>query len=401
MSSAVTGWRPGLRFAVVKIALAKFLAVLSVAACSRHSESPPDRATRTPSVAVKTRVFIESSTPRVPTNEILKALEGQWRLSLLDGSALPKDAVLVVDMVHRAAGQQFRFDYFDCILDLKQFPSPGNEPRSPQTLRTPALIEFSDKYGVQLNFGKGFAPVFERGSNVGDNAFAINSLTADELVVGIMVFERIGTPTPKPITFCEQRLDADVTHLTCDDSSRPDVDLASLAGLRKLQSLELRLYDGAIAGAQILGNFTELHSLTIERARISDVSSLRNVKHLEHLILEDTDVSDVSALAELTSLRVLNLSGSKVADLRPLEKLAQLRELDLGNLPATDISVIRGLSDLESLELINTKFTSAAPIFKLKKLKRLNAVSAHLNGVLPAGEIDRLEKFEEQVRLRQ
>ena len=131
-----------------------------------------------------------------------------------------------------------------------------------------------------------------------------------------------------------------------------DAGLKELAGLKSLQTLDVRGTQVTDAGLKVLARLQSLQRL-----------------YLNHCLETDAGMKD---LASLTSLQILNISASDVTD-------AGLKEL-------------AGLKSLQSLIMWGTKATPAgiaALRFELPKCRIDDQLSAGGGGVAHPGHIDR------------
>jgi hypothetical protein len=150
-----------------------------------------------------------------------------------------------------------------------------------------------------------------------------------------------------------------VEHRTTDAELRQ---LASLAPLSQVRSLDLcgsRITD---AGLRHLAGMTKLRELDLGSTEITDagLAHLARMTELKDLDLRDTKITDagLERLAGMTQLRALTLDGTKITDagLRCLGRLAQLRRLGLTGTPITDAALkhLKGLTHLEYLGVTKT-----------------------------------------------
>lgn len=128
--------------------------------------------------------------------------------------------------------------------------------------------------------------------------------------------------------------------------------------------------DITIAGADNLGNLSELKLLAPTKVRIAgaetiDIASLsslplealdlggcqiaqlpasfRSFPRLKSLSLRDTKVADLSILRSMPALEKLNITGSAVVDLAPLVYTRRLESLEAGKLNLQNLRVLREL----------------------------------------------------------
>jgi hypothetical protein len=129
--------------------------------------------------------------------------------------------------------------------------------------------------------------------------------------------------------------------------SRSTVDLLQLVGLTQIQSLNL--WDAKISNTSALGILVNLHRLTLWECGVVELTPLRTLVDLQSLTLRNF-VSDLSPLKGLTKLHSLRLFGGIISSLSPLEGLNNLQSLALHDI-AADFSNLPSLPGLLRLEL--------------------------------------------------
>ncbi len=144
-----------------------------------------------------------------------------------------------------------------------------------------------------------------------------------------------------------------------------DQDLAAIAGVASLQTLDVHSAKITDAGLVHLRGLTNLRRLTLTGTRVADLKSLVGLKQLQSLDLSGTPITDegLAPVAELVNLRDLNLAGTAITDegLPPLRKLPKLDVLDLNLTRITDAGLI-ALGDnppLGEIKLSGTAITDA------------------------------------------
>ena len=164
-------------------------------------------------------------------------------------------------------------------------------------------------------------------------------------------------------------------------------DLSPLAGLTKLQSLEVPLGGenvgvdlSPLAGLADLRTLTSLKRLHIRGSRepagtFSDLSALAGLINLEDLYLYLDGVSDLNGLSGMSQLKSLVLTGNmEIADLSPLAGLTKLQSLEVplgGENVGVDLSPLAGLADLRTLRT-GSNVTDLSPLSGLTGLRELD-----------------------------
>jgi hypothetical protein len=121
--------------------------------------------------------------------------------------------------------------------------------------------------------------------------------------------------------------------------------------------------DDALAAIGFYPQVQSINCNGLTRITGSGLASLAGLKHLESLYLANTDVDDagLSYVQNLGSLKTLQLGGTKVTDagMGALDHLVNLKTLSLGGTAVTDHGLVqlRDLRDLETIGLRDTKTT--------------------------------------------
>lgn len=205
-------------------------------------------------------------------------------------------------------------------------------------------------------------------------------------------------------------------------------DLAHLAGLKRLVSLNLQQNDDSSAqvddaGMKYVGQLKQLETLNLGRTAVSDVgvAELAGLDRLRFLILDTTRIngSGLSHVTATTTLEELGLGGSTSVDdaavktlgrftqlktlalnltgvtddgLRSLKPLVKLERLFLQGTRISDgsVDVLVGFPELQQLELDRTRITDlgARRLVSLSKLKSLRLQDTHVS----RETIDRLKQ---------
>jgi hypothetical protein len=150
-----------------------------------------------------------------------------------------------------------------------------------------------------------------------------------------------------------------------------DAALPFLADLPSLRSVDLSVAKGAEsvtdAGLVHLAGMDRLQQLNLANTRISDkgLEQLQSLAALRSLDLHDTLVTDVGmkCLRGLIALQKLSLWGNHITDagLAQIKGLTALEDLDLGStrVTAEGLETLKGLTNLKHLDLRNSKVSDA------------------------------------------
>ena len=162
-----------------------------------------------------------------------------------------------------------------------------------------------------------------------------------------------------------------LTELDLSSKGLTDADLAPLAEMKNLESLNLSGNDA-----------------------ITNLSSLAGLSSLTFLNIMNTGATDLSPLSDLTAMESLHLSNAEITDLSPLTGMSHLKELYLtdGDLPdskISDLSPLAGLTELETLRIPSvSEISDLSPLSGLTALKTLAVNGISYSGV---GKITSLE----------
>jgi Leucine-rich repeat (LRR) protein len=94
-----------------------------------------------------------------------------------------------------------------------------------------------------------------------------------------------------------------------------------------------------------LSRLTELSSLSVRYAEMTDLSPLLKLPSLFDLSLRFCIIDDYSALSELTGLRRLGINDSDLSDVTPLAGLTELLHLNLDRNQIEDLSPVQYILD--------------------------------------------------------
>ena len=159
------------------------------------------------------------------------------------------------------------------------------------------------------------------------------------------------------ITLTQQSID-EVTSISINNSSVKDVQ---------------KIVD--ISGIEY---FTNLRTLSISNARISNIEKISNLTNLTQLTLNNNLIEDISSIGNLSNLSYLNLDGNRISNIDTLSSLSNIRILYLDNNRIENISVVANLTGLTTLKLDKNKIANIESIKDLTTLTYLNLESNKL-----------------------
>ena len=159
-----------------------------------------------------------------------------------------------------------------------------------------------------------------------------------------------------------------LTRLSCEKGTITGAGLATLAGMTKLEELNLAECPIDDAAFPHLAKLTSLQELNLSGSKVTGagLANLKNCPRLRRLNLNDTGTADtdLGALATLPNLSYLALGGTKVTDagVVTLSKSKTFAALDLYDTKITDTGIIAlaGMPHLQSLTLFRLPLTDAS-----------------------------------------
>jgi Leucine-rich repeat (LRR) protein len=195
-----------------------------------------------------------------------------------------------------------------------------------------------------------------------------------------------------------------VTQLILGDTRIDDRDLAVVAGLPKLDNLQIGGKGITEAGLAQLAESRSLTCLGLTDTSIADLRPLSPRFHaIRTLWMENSHLTDagIEPLPKGIRLTDLTISGSRMTDagLDHLASLTSLWRLRLDRSAITDAGLVRlkSLKSLEALSLSETKLTDSS-IETLAGFHSLKSLNLDRSGISPAG-IERLKKALPKARI--
>jgi hypothetical protein len=176
-------------------------------------------------------------------------------------------------------------------------------------------------------------------------------------------------------------------------------EVADLAGLTGLRSLELGLYPGD--SLVPIGGLTELVRLQVGGPKVTGWRALAGCVQLEEALLNGLSGADLRPFAGWQRLRRLTITRRGLRSLTGIEAFGELVELDLRLLGIDDLSPLAALAGLRSLRLIGLQAThDLSPLAELASLERLEVSRAgveesdivHVASLRPLAGLSRLRE---------
>jgi hypothetical protein len=118
----------------------------------------------------------------------------------------------------------------------------------------------------------------------------------------------------------------------------PQIDIAQLHNLSKLQNLTLTgmgiVSLSSVANPQMIGDFTELKTLTLGQLAISDLSFIGRLKNLVEINLNRLPTTSIASFAGLTDIKKLSFVDVPLVDISALLQLPKLVDVNFIRVPA-------------------------------------------------------------------
>jgi Leucine-rich repeat (LRR) protein len=207
-----------------------------------------------------------------------------------------------------------------------------------------------------------------------------------------------------PSSLAPLRRLTNVTQLILGDTQIEDRDLAVVAGLPKLNNLQMGARGITEAGLARLAESKSLACIGLADTSIADLRPLSPRLHaISTLWMENSHLTDagIEPLSKEIQLTDLTISGSKMTDpgLDHLASLSSLWRLRLDRSAITDAGLARlkSLNSLESLSLTETKLTDSS-VETLAGFQSLKSLNLDRSGISPAG-IERLKQALPKARI--
>ncbi|MBQ8110453.1 MAG: protein kinase [Clostridia bacterium] len=166
----------------------------------------------------------------------------------------------------------------------------------------------------------------------------------------------------------------EMTSFSFTDTPVEDISWAS--GLPGLNSVTLD--NCSVTSLHGLEDHAKLYSVSAANNPLEDISGLSGCAALNDLSLAGGSVSDLSVLSGLERLSALSVTDMAVSDLSPLAGCAQLYRLDLSGNPASDLTPLAGCVKLNTLVLNRMRLTN---LNGCEAMINLNALEARDNEI--------------------
>ncbi len=255
-------------------------------------------------------------------------------------------------------------------------------------------------YNTESNVDSGTSTDSDTGVSTSINAFTLGNEPLEKFLRNSP--SRGGGLTLPDVPLTQEELsklkwliDFDGSH----SNPRADDGIVSLVGLEyavNLETIRLTVNRGITTDLAPLAGLTKLTSIQM-RGTITDLSPLAGLTLLTDLEL-NISTSDLSPLSGLTSLTTLKLSGP-ISDISALASLTSLTTLELSG-PISDISALASLNSLTKLYLYpEHSFSDLSPMASLTSLDWLVVGRSSISDLNPIGNLPRLREIDIQGKI--
>lgn len=247
------------------------------------------------------------------------------------------------------------------VNPIPEYPSVYDQPFS-----TPIPLHDGENtiYAVVVGDNGLVSPLSIFGYTVGG---VVEEVVFADAAIEIAVREMLSIPTGTPVMSNQLW---EITSFTLPEG------VQSLTDLKYMIFLEDLVLPSAPAGQlAVLAGLTHLTSLEIYDTSVSteEMEYIGSLTALERLVLNSCNVVTVSPLAKLTKLTYLDLSNNTIRNIQPLSEMKNLQELYMEQNALTDLTQLASLSNLKILDVSNNSLPTLAPIFGLPSLTWLDA----------------------------
>ena len=244
--------------------------------------------------------------------------------------------------------------------------------------------------------------------NINGNAsttveFVTSSLTLNNKSVWIRIIDMHGNisgspsypidvlallPSPETISIPDPNLAALIRD-TLDLAPDAPITQLNMLGLTRLEStmpLEITTLKG-------LEHATQLRTLYLNSAQITDLTPISKLEYLVSLIIPGNQGTDISQLSKFKYLTILNIENNGISDITPLKDLTRLRDLGITGNPIRNIEVLTSMKSLIWISIGHSSMKDISPIWELTNLRGLNIYDMDIRDISPLTKFTELTKL--------
>jgi len=149
--------------------------------------------------------------------------------------------------------------------------------------------------------------------------------------------------------------------------------------------VELYVNDDTATTLGPLGHPAALTKLTVQGARLGDISAIAELDGLKEIRLHVPTAPSLEPLAGLMHLESLEVASSAISNLEPLSGLSSIKRLELTNDKIRDLSPLAGLTGLETLRVPGNKLADLPDFSAMTQLTTLDLSANELTSLHLAG----------------
>ncbi len=181
-----------------------------------------------------------------------------------------------------------------------------------------------------------------------------------------------------------------ITEFTLPETVETLEDLKLLSYVRSLT-----IQDHAIESLEPLAGLSKLETLDLTGSTfpMSALEALVSLPELKDLTLARCGLASIEALRGLTGLTRLDLGENTLRNLDPVMDMSELRELDLRHNAVTDLIALAALPYLEKLDVSHNALTTLEPLAACSRLAEIEAGTNQISALKGMDQLGMLQKL--------
>ncbi|CAL6036848.1 DUF2252_family protein [Hexamita inflata] len=152
------------------------------------------------------------------------------------------------------------------------------------------------------------------------------------------------------------------------------LNLKLICELQLLQLTKLELAACNLTNIELLTQFQQVSSLSLQFNPEIDIRPLSQMIQLTKLILSKCCLKNIDSLKSLVKLQDLDLAYNYNIDIYPVQFLKLLTKLILTNCSLNDLTYLKPLVNLKNLNIASNNIIYLEPLEKLNQIEKLNVV---------------------------
>ncbi|MBQ9761854.1 MAG: leucine-rich repeat domain-containing protein [Oscillospiraceae bacterium] len=167
--------------------------------------------------------------------------------------------------------------------------------------------------------------------------------------------------------------------------------LSGLYGMTALQTLTVTDMSVSAEDLAVIAGLPKLTSLTLRNCGLSGITPLSAATGLRYLDLSSNAIRDLTALSAMPELTQVDLSHNALDDLEIFRTMTSLSALNAAYNSITSCESLSGCTGLTSLDLTGNKLTTVTGIERIFELKQLSVAFNDITDVAPLAANTTLE----------